>query len=263
MRNALPELDPSLHAALAGFAEHERVLVALDFDGTMSPLVDRPQDARPLPQTAAAFEQLAASPGVYTAVVSGRNLQSLREVYPQPRPGICIGSHGAERVVPSRLGANWQDEPLTAEQTALLGTVTQRLEHVAAAHENASLEYKPSATVLHVRQALPDAAAKALAQARQALADLDGVKLLDGKAVLEATVHHGDKGQSLQWLRETLDVQAVLFAGDDVTDENGFRVLGAEDVGIKVGSGPTAAAYSISSPADLPDLLKSLISMRN
>ena len=60
--------------------------------------------------------------------------------------------------------------------------------------------------------ALPDAVAKALAQARQALADLDGVKLLDGKAVLEATVHHGDKGQSLQWLRETLDVQAVLFA---------------------------------------------------
>ncbi|MGX1592473.1 trehalose-phosphatase [Glutamicibacter sp. NPDC055491] len=259
----MPDLDPALQAALAEFAAHQRVLVALDFDGTMSPLVDRPQEARPLEESAAAFEQLASSPGVYTAVVSGRNLQSLSEVYPEPRPEIRIGSHGAERMVPPQLGAIWHDEPLTVRQSELLGQITQRLERVAAMHANASVEYKPSATVLHVRQATPDVAATALAQARQALGDLDGIKLLEGKAVLEATVHHGDKGQSLQWLREVLDVQAVLFVGDDVTDENGFKVLGAADLGIKVGPGPTAAAHNILSPSELPHLLKSLISMRH
>ncbi|CBT74768.1 MULTISPECIES: trehalose-phosphatase [Glutamicibacter] len=259
----MPELAPALHAALADFAAHERVLVALDFDGTMSPLVDRPQDARPLPASAAAFEQLATSPGVYTAVVSGRNLQSLNQAYPEPRPEICIGSHGAERLLPEHLGALWHDEPLSTKQLQLLKELTGRLEQIAAAHANVTVEHKPSATVLHVRQAAPDTALKALAQAKSALQQLDGVALLEGKAVLEATVHHGDKGQSLQWLREVLDVQAVLFVGDDVTDENGFKVLGSADLGIKVGAGPTVATYSIPSPAELPDLLNILIFMRH
>ncbi|GAA1412133.1 trehalose 6-phosphate phosphatase [Glutamicibacter uratoxydans] len=256
-------LTPQLLHALQAFAAHPRILVALDFDGTLSPLVDHPQDARPLPESAQLVAQLGALPGVYTAVVSGRNLQSLAEVYPAPLPSIQIGSHGAERTLPDQLHTGWQSAALSDEQSALLAALTQGLARVAEKFDGVSLEYKPSATVLHVRRAAPEDQETALAQAQQELQDLDGVKLMLGKAVLEASVLHTDKGKALMWLREALDVQAVLFAGDDVTDENGFRVLQAEDISVKVGPGATAAVHRIDSPFDVPQLLQSLVSMRN
>lgn len=258
----LPELDAALQKALSAFAEQQKILVALDFDGTMSPLVDRPEDARPLPESAEAFEVLSRLPGVSTGVISGRNLASLAQVYPAPLPQICVGSHGAERRIPASTGVAWEAQELSVEQQQLLVQLTGRLQEVAARHVNVNLEYKPSATVLHVRQASPDVANAALQEAREALASLEGLKLLEGKAVLEVSVLHGDKGQSLQWLRDVLGVDAVLFIGDDVTDENGFKVLENGDLGIKVGAGQTAAQHRIASPQQLPDLLKSLISMR-
>lgn len=259
----LSEIDVDLHAAVESFAAHGRILVALDFDGTMSPLVDRPEDARPLPASAAAFQRLGELPGVHTALVSGRNLASLAAVYPQPIPQLCIGSHGAERQVPEDLAAQWNQQPLTAEQTDRLVQVTQSLEQVADRHENVTVEYKPSATVLHVRRATLAVGATAIAEAKVALAAIPEVKVLEGKSVLEASVHQGDKGESLTWLRELLQVDALLFVGDDVTDENGFRVLRPEDLGVKVGSGETLASHRIASPEELPDLLQILISMRH
>jgi len=259
----LPELDPELHVALSRFAAHQNILVALDFDGTMSPIVDRPEDARPLPESAEVFERLRRLPGVFAALVSGRNLASLARVYPEPMPEICIGSHGAERLVPEAFQAQWLENPLSDEQQNLLAQITQELEAVAASHEGVSMEYKPSATVLHVRQAEPSIAATALSEAKAALSALTGVKVLEGKAVLEASVHHGDKGESLTWLKDLLQVDAVLFVGDDVTDENGFKVLGPSDLGVKVGSGSTLATHHIASPHDLPVLLQNLVSMRD
>ncbi|WP_404289260.1 trehalose-phosphatase [Glutamicibacter arilaitensis] len=260
----MPNLAPALRADLSTFAGHRRILVALDFDGTLSPLVDRPQDARPSAQAAQVFEELAQRSGVHTAVVSGRNLESLTEVFPEPRPDNLIGSHGAERRVPSVA----QDAPeklqLTETQKDNLKEITERLSEVAQRHEGVNLEYKPTATVLHVRQAQsPHIAETALAEGNYALAHLPEVRLMAGKAVLEASVHSGNKGQALQWLRKVLDVDAMLFIGDDVTDEDGFRILTREDLGIKVGPGPTLAAHRISAPEALPELLEFLLSMRD
>lgn len=259
---AVTSLTPQLLHDLQAFTAYQRILVALDFDGTLSPLVDHPQDARPLPRSARLVARLGTLPGVSTAVVSGRNLASLAEVYPAPLPEIQIGSHGAERALPAALHNIWQEASLSSEQSALLATLTERLAKVADGFENASLELKPTATVLHVRRAAPEDQEPALQQAQLALQDLHGVKTMLGKAVLEASVLHTDKGKALTWLREELDVQAVLFVGDDVTDENGFRVMRPQDVSVKVGHGPTAAIHRIDSPFAVPDLLQNLVSMR-
>ncbi len=72
---------------------------------------------------------------------------------------------------------------------------------------------------------------------------------------------HGD-GKALEWLRELTAASAVLFIGDDVTDEDGFRVLEAGDVGIKVGTGETAAQFRISDPAEVSELLAELVTVR-
>ncbi|MGO2052578.1 trehalose-phosphatase [Glutamicibacter sp. 287] len=260
----MPNLAPELRADLSTFAGHRRILVALDFDGTLSPLVDRPQDARPSTRAAQAFDELARQSGVHTAVVSGRNLESLTAVYPAPRPDNLIGSHGAERRVPSVTPDAPEQRELTDAQRENLTEITARLSEVAQRHEGVNLEHKPSATVLHVRQAQsPGIAEAALAEGNHALAHLPEVRLMAGKAVLEASVHAGDKGQALQWLRQVLDVDALLFVGDDVTDEDGFRILTREDLGIKVGPGPTLAAHRISGPEILSELLELLLSMRD
>lgn len=260
----MPNLAPELCADLATFAGHRRILVALDFDGTLSPLVNRPEEARPSADAARVFEELSRQHGVRTAVVSGRNLDSLTEVYPVPRPENLIGSHGAERRVPSVTSQSPEQPELTETQRTSLTELTARLSEIAQRHEGVNLEYKPTATVLHVRQAASvEVADAALAEGQQALAHLPELRLMAGKSVLEASVHSGNKGQALQWLREVLDVDALLFIGDDVTDEDGFRILNREDLGIKVGDGPTLAAHRIATPEVLPELLELLLSMRH
>ena len=79
-----PALDPELGSALRSFADHRTVLVALDFDGVMAPLVDRAEDARPLPENAHALASLTGLAGVHTALVSGRALESLTAVAAPP-----------------------------------------------------------------------------------------------------------------------------------------------------------------------------------
>lgn len=243
-------------------AEHTPLAIALDFDGTMAPLVDRPEDARPLPESAELAIELSRQAGIVTALISGRDLKSLRAVHPAPRPEVLIGSHGAEREVPRSLHSAALQIKLSGTQATLLHKVTVILEEVSADFAGTSVEYKPASTVLHVRQADETTGLQALAVARDQLAELSGLRLLAGKAVLEASVLQATKGQALEWLREVTGASSLLFVGDDVTDEDGFRSLGSADLGIKVGTGDSLATHRIASPAELPAVLRFLLAAR-
>ncbi|MGA7203381.1 MAG: trehalose-phosphatase [Specibacter sp.] len=251
-------LAPELAAAIARIAKTPHLLVALDFDGTMSPLVPRPEDARPLPASAAALAALAALPGTTTALVSGRALASLREVATPPEPTLLVGSHGAE----VWLGAGSPGLELTQSQAVALSWARALVESATAAHPGTSAELKPAGAVLHYRQASPEAGSAAAAELRAALAQEPGIFVTEGKMVLEISVVKANKGKSLAMLRTTTGATAMIFAGDDVTDEHGFEILGKDDVGIKVGTGTSAAAFRIDSPASLPAVLELLLAAR-
>jgi trehalose-6-phosphate synthase/trehalose-6-phosphatase len=224
-----------LRDAVERLAAAERLLVALDFDGTMSPLVPRPEDARPLPGSAAAFAGLARLGRTTTALISGRALASLRLVANPPAEALLVGSHGAELW----LGPDSAPLLLTDSQAESLRRTVEVLESTAAAHLGTAVEYKPAGAVLHTRQAETATGDAAIAAARTALAPVPGVFLSDGKRVLEATVVRADKG-----------------------DEHAFAALGPGDVGIKVGVGDTAAAFRIPSPGQLPAVLELLLEAR-
>jgi trehalose 6-phosphate phosphatase len=67
-----------------------------------------------------------------------------------------------------------------------------------------------------------------------------------------------DKGTALLALKEEVGASAVLYFGDDVTDEHVFEVLGPADLGVKVGEGETAARLRLDSPEDVAEALRDL-----
>ena len=89
-------LPADLIAALDTVAATPRLLVTSDFDGTLSPIVNNPADARALPAGSAALLDLAALPDTFVALVSGRALEVLRELSGMPDSVHLVGSHGAE-----------------------------------------------------------------------------------------------------------------------------------------------------------------------
>lgn len=251
-------LSPELLEAVREIAGTEQLLIAMDFDGTISPLVDHAGFARPLPRSAAAFKELATLPRTTTALISGRALDSLRSVASPPDETLLIGSHGAE----AWLGPGSAPLVLDPEQLALLAEVRTILEGIVELAPGTLLEEKPAGVVLHTRLAADDVAEDAVAAARAALQDLAGVHLKNGKRVLETSVVHASKGEGVDFLKQATGATAVLFAGDDVTDEDALGRLGPGDVGVKVGLDFTQAQFRVEAPVHIAELLETLLRER-
>jgi trehalose-phosphatase len=89
------------------------------------------------------------------------------------------------------------------------------------------------------------------------------VRTTHGKEVVELSVVDTDKGRALDRLREETGADAVVFAGDDVTDETAFARLTPTDVGIKVGPGDTAARFRVESTTSVATVLAALAEARS
>jgi trehalose 6-phosphate phosphatase len=253
-------LEESLRQALDAFAARPRVLVALDFDGVLAPIVEVPGDARPLPASRAPVERLLAADGVEVALVSGRALADLRTVADPPGDTLLVGSHGAEVA-----SADAGELTLDDDTRARLDEVVAALRAIERAHPGTSVELKPAGAVLHTRRAARPAAAAATRQALDGVATWDGVHVTAGKEVVELSVVRAGKGLALDGLRKRLGVDAVFYAGDDVTDENAFAVLDPArgDVRLKVGDGETAAEHRVADPEQVVAVLEHLAAARS
>ncbi len=251
-------LSPELLAAVRTVAGTEQLLVAMDFDGTMAPLVDHAADSRALPRSAAAFAALADLPRTTTALISGRALDSLRAVAFPPEKTLLIGSHGAE----VWMGPGSAQLELDAAQRELLADVGRVLGEIVEAAPGTLLEDKPAGVVLHTRLAADDVAEDAVAAARALLQDRPGVFLKAGNRVLETSVVHASKGEGISFLRQATGATALVFAGDDTTDEDAFGRLLPGDLGVKVGLDFTQAQFRVEATAHVAELLEALLRER-
>ncbi|KUI05807.1 trehalose-phosphatase [Mycobacterium sp. IS-3022] len=244
-------LPADLQRALTAAAATPRLLVSSDFDGTLAPIVNNPADARPLVDAADALASLADVPQTASALISGRALDVLRELSGLPPTVHLVGSHGAE------FASGFTHDV----DRGLLDRITAELDAIAAGRPGVTVETKPASVALHVRNASADDGEAALAAAREASTAWDA-QLTEGKAVLEFAVIQTDKGQAVDVLRAQENATAVVFFGDDVTDEKAFRRLGGDDVGVKVGPGETLATYRVDSPEDVAAALRFLLEAR-
>ncbi|GAA2726428.1 trehalose-phosphatase [Cellulomonas aerilata] len=245
---------PAVLTRLARDAARRPLLVALDFDGTLAPLVDDPDASRALPAAVDALRALAQVPGVTLALVSGRSLTDLHRRAEVPVGTVLIGSHGGERGRVGEHGLIHEPIQLDPEQDALLVRVGAGLQRAARGRNGVWVQHKPAAAVLHTRLAEPDDA-EAATREGLAVAEELGVHAIHGKDVVEVSVLTVTKGTALQQLRADLGAAAVVYAGDDTTDEHAFADLEATDVTVKVGPGGTVARYRVPDPEALAEAL--------
>jgi trehalose 6-phosphate phosphatase len=227
------------------------LLVALDFDGTLAPIVAEPTDARALPAALGAIHGLAALASTTVVLVSGRSLADLADVSGLGPPVRLVGSHGLE--------PDDGPVPLDDAQRERLDHLNAQVAAVIDGVDGVRVEHKPAGVAVHVRGADPDVGARVLNALREGPAAAAGIVSTPGKKVLDLAVTKVSKGVALDRMRGKA---AVFFAGDDVTDESVFTRLRPGDVGVKVGDGDSAAAHRVPDPAALAVLLDELLAAR-
>jgi trehalose 6-phosphate phosphatase len=245
-------LPEPLVGALRELTRTKQLLVALDFDGTLAPEVDDPERARALPEAREAVLRLLA-------LVSGRSLASLERVSQLPDNALLIGSHGIEIRLDDPDDIIGLDAAELERVEVLKGVLTE----VADSIDQVWLEEKPAGFALHTRLATEHNSRVAHLVARsETAAELDDLTVRGGKNVLEFSVRSTTKGEAIEHLRAYTNATAVFFAGDDVTDEDGFAALGPDDVGLKAGDGSTLANFRVKGPAEIARALALLADLR-
>jgi trehalose 6-phosphate phosphatase len=246
---------PSTEAGRAGLAalvrEPRRALIALDFDGTLSPIVADPADARGADGAAAALAGLAGRAGT-VAIITGRPAADAVELGGFGGvPGlIVLGQYGRERWHDGQLSRPPASAEIAAARDELPGVLA-----AAGAPDGTWTEDKGDALAVHTRRtADPSAAFNLLRQPLAALARRAGLMVEPGRLVLELRPPGADKGAALTGLVAERSAGAVLYGGDDLGDIPAFRAvaeLRAGGVpGLAVCSG-SAEATALAEHADL------------
>ncbi|HEU5471789.1 MAG TPA: trehalose-phosphatase [Actinophytocola sp.] len=248
-------LTPQLRRAIVQLARTPRLLVACDYDGTLAPIVEDPESARPLPESVGALRSLAGLHETTTAVISGRALRDLATLSRLPAEVHLVGSHGSEFDIGFV-------HALDNRARELHRRLEDELEVLTADAPGVHLEVKPASIAVHTRRADPEVAGQVASVVRSGPCTWDGVQVTEGKQVIELAVVQTDKGHALDVLRHQVGATAAMFLGDDVTDEKAFARLSGPDLGVKVGGGDTLAGFRVPDTTTVAMVLAFLVEER-
>ncbi len=232
--------------------ENSASLLLLDYDGTLAPFTANRLEAYPYDGVKDRLETLLRTPGVRLVLVTGRPARELNHLVGLSRPVEIWGSHGREHLLPD---GSYTLEGVTATQMQILDEIAARLS--GAGFSGDSLERKPASLAVHWRtldaagqRALSDLTTEVFEQlGRQA--ELKLLNFEDGVEIRCDNVHKGDA------IRRSLAVSEqrtpAAYLGDDLTDEDAFRVLRGRGLTILVRQQPreSAAEYWLQPPEQL------------
>ena len=238
-------------------SSQKRVLLLLDFDGTLSPLADAPENAH-LPQNVRqTLLRLAFQPRVFVAILSGRPLDYLKSVFGTPS-FFYGGNHGLEMEGPD---FSFRHPGARALKSAIQNLVRQFRKPVKRV-PGALLENKGLSLSIHYRNVT-----------RAHRPDFDALveKLLDKTAGLPIRWRPGkkvwellprvawDKGRAAEALIHTLIIPFPVAVGDDRTDEDMFKALSRKGITVQVGgNGDSFAQFGLIRQSEMPRFLKFL-----
>jgi alpha,alpha-trehalase len=242
-----------------------RPVVFLDFDGTLSEIVDDPDSASLVDGADEALRALAASCPV--AVISGRDLDDVRKRVKVD--GVWYaGSHGLELVAPD---GTHHENAAAAGVAGSLARAAGRLAETLRNVPGIMVERKRFAIAVHYRNAAGKDIDRATVAARE-LGRREGLRVTPGRKVIQLRPNiDWDKGTTLNWLLQRIvggddaDRGALLpiYIGDDITDEDAFDAVQFDGVGIVVrhdedGDRPSGAPFSLESPTAVAEFVRLL-----
>ncbi len=242
--------------------KNKRLALFLDYDGTLTPIVLRPEMAILSEDTRDTVRELARK--VFVAVISGRDLADVRKLV--GIPSLCYaGSHGFDISGPQgkhmeqQIGVSFRPQLEKAEQEikAMVNTIP-----------GAHVESKKFSFAVHFREVTAENEPKIERMVDEVVAEVPNLRKSHGKKVFEIQPDlDWDKGKALLWLLDAfhLNIPEILpvYIGDDVTDEDAFRVLKAKGIGIVVGENSRAseASFRLKDPEEVRRFLEKLGSM--
>lgn len=228
-------------------------LLAFDFDGTLAPIVARPDDARVSAAVSHRLAQLAHWRPI--AIVTGRKVADVA-----PRlgfePAYIVGSHGAEDPELSTSAAH--EAALTSARTYLAA-------HAAALEDaGITVEDKGTSVALHYRLARNrEEAQRYIASTITHISP--GLHIFGGKFVVNLVAEHApNKGDAVQNLVARSASGAALFVGDDVNDETVFTIAPDHWLTVRIGRDDpgSRAQFFLDSHAEMAHLLQLLMDLR-
>lgn len=222
----------------------------LDFDGTLVELASRPEAVVIAPTLTSTLATLYGQLGGALALVSGRRMSDL-DGFLAPLQLPASVEHGGQR---RNAGGLLISAPATD-----LRAVLQAAEGLVQQHAGLQLERKNLSLSLHYRHA-PDLENLCLEVMREAVARSPGLQMMHGKCVIDLKPTGVSKGTAIAAFMDEAPFagRVPVFAGDDVTDEDGFeQVLRMGGHAIKIGPGLTLAKHRCDSVAQLSQWLLS------
>jgi trehalose 6-phosphate phosphatase len=238
-------------------------LVAVDFDGTLAPIVAEPEAARPHPRAPSALRALAESIAV-VAVVTGRPAAVAAELLgftaaAPPQNLSVVGHYGLETwtAVAGVLPVAGAD-PRRSERIGHVRAALPVLLREIGAPSGTRIEDKGAAVAVHVREtADPHAALELLREPLRQLAESEGLRLEPGRLVLELRPDGTDKGTALVSLVDEFSARSACYVGDDLGDIAAFDALddlrstGVAVVGVFSGTPDQPGLAELAARADL------------
>jgi alpha,alpha-trehalase len=257
--STLPDALQS-YAQIAAVVAARRPAVLLDFDGTLSAIVDDPNAAVLVDGAADALKMLAAQCDV--AVLSGRDLADV--VSRIGLPGIWYaGSHGFELTAPD--GTSHCNETAASAVDTLQETAAELRDRFALL-DGVRVEHKRFAVAVHYRCAAPEAARQATATVHT-IGRQRGLRVTMGRKIIELRPDIAwDKGKMLQWIVRQIagpDPELPIYVGDDLTDEDAFDAVRRDGIGIVArhtedGDRPSAARFALDGPVAVREFIERL-----
>ena len=237
-----------------------RPAVFLDYDGTLTPIVARPELAVLDDAVRDTLRHLGER--VPVAILSGRKREDVTALVDIDTL-YYAGSHGFDIAGPGALRERYAEaEQLVPVIAAVAGELQQRL----AAIEGVIVEDKEFAIAVHYRQVAPERVDAIRAAVEEAVAGRAGLRVAGGKKVFEIRpALDWDKGRALVWLGDTLgldsDTDMAVYIGDDETDEDAFAAIEHDGLGLRVGEPrePTRARYCLPDTAAVHAFLQRLL----
>jgi alpha,alpha-trehalase len=246
---------------LAKQSEGRGFAVFLDYDGTLTPIVDRPELATLSDAMRATVRDLARRCTV--AIISGRDRADVAELVGLERV-YYAGSHGFDISGPN--GFRMQHEGGVAAAPALRAAET-RLRDRLAGVSGAAVEGKAFAVAVHYRLVQEDQARFVREVADEVAAGYPALRVTGGKKIVELRPRvEWDKGRAVLWLLRALNLDGgdvcPMYIGDDLTDEDAFEALADRGIGIVVrdGSRQTAARYALDHTDEVRTFLEAITS---